>query len=247
MNKTIRFFEELTMNAFPALKTQLYDGWVLRFSNGYCGRGNSVFMHHTSKLCFEEKIKFCERLYTAQGLPTLFKMTRDSSAGLEEHLKTRGYQTEASTHVFACDAPPTLEIHRNVSITRELSPQWKADYFRLSNTNPAMIPTASAMMDNIQGNVFCAKIMADGKTVACGYCVEERGCAGLYSIVVDPAYRGRGLGAALCESLMAAASNEGAASFYLQVETQNAPAIALYRKLGFALCYDYYYMKKDQT
>lgn len=28
-------FEELSFNSHPALQTQFYDGWVLRFANGY--------------------------------------------------------------------------------------------------------------------------------------------------------------------------------------------------------------------
>jgi|LGOV01.1.fsa_nt_gb hypothetical protein len=31
----IRFIEELSMSAWPALQTHLYDGWVLRISKGY--------------------------------------------------------------------------------------------------------------------------------------------------------------------------------------------------------------------
>jgi len=134
-----------------------------------------------------------------------------------------------------------------VKITNGFDPQWKADYFRLNGTSPAMTGTASAMMDNILGNVFCAKIIEHSRTVACGLCVEERGYAGLYDIIVDPAFRGRGFGYALCGSLMAAAAAKGTKSFYLSVVANNAPAIALYHKLGFKHRYNYFYMKKELT
>jgi hypothetical protein len=34
--------EELSMNAWPSIQTVLLDGWILRMSNGYTKRANSV-------------------------------------------------------------------------------------------------------------------------------------------------------------------------------------------------------------
>ncbi len=38
----MRFLEELSMNALPSLQTILFDGWVIRFANGYFNRANSM-------------------------------------------------------------------------------------------------------------------------------------------------------------------------------------------------------------
>ena len=40
----IRFYEELSLNSHPAIQTNYYDGWLLRFGNGYTARANSVNM-----------------------------------------------------------------------------------------------------------------------------------------------------------------------------------------------------------
>jgi len=42
MENLVRLYEELSANAHPALKTIIYDGWILRFSDGYTNRSNSV-------------------------------------------------------------------------------------------------------------------------------------------------------------------------------------------------------------
>lgn len=59
--------------------------------------------------------------------------------------------------------------------------------------------------------------------------------ARLYSIAVDPAVRGRGLGAALLADAEAGAAARGATRLRLEVREDNAAAIALYRGRGYAV------------
>ena len=83
----IQTIEELSMNAWPALQTMLYDGWVLRFANGYTRRANSVIPLYLSERETVEKIKVCEKVYKDQGLATTFKMTAESHPlGLDDDL-----------------------------------------------------------------------------------------------------------------------------------------------------------------
>src|SRR5512139_3235090 len=92
--------EELSMNAWPALKTHLYDGWVLRFANGYSKRANSVHPIYPSTLPVEEKIAFCESLYGREGLPSVFKLTPASRPdSLNRELEKRGYEKRDETSV----------------------------------------------------------------------------------------------------------------------------------------------------
>lgn len=39
---SIPYLEELSFNAHPSLQTQYYDGWVLRFANGYIYIANVI-------------------------------------------------------------------------------------------------------------------------------------------------------------------------------------------------------------
>jgi ribosomal-protein-alanine acetyltransferase len=57
--------------------------------------------------------------------------------------------------------------------------------------------------------------------------------ARLYSIAVDPALRGRGLGARLLADAERAARNAGADELRLEVRTDNAAAIGLYERHGY--------------
>lgn len=47
--------EELSLNNWQPLSTLLYDGWVLRFANGYTKRANSIQPILYSTLELEQK------------------------------------------------------------------------------------------------------------------------------------------------------------------------------------------------
>jgi ribosomal protein S18 acetylase RimI-like enzyme len=57
----------------------------------------------------------------------------------------------------------------------------------------------------------------------------------IYSIVVEEAHRGRGVGLAMMEQLEAEARAAGARAALLRVIVGNAPARALYLKLGYSV------------
>jgi [ribosomal protein S18]-alanine N-acetyltransferase len=59
--------------------------------------------------------------------------------------------------------------------------------------------------------------------------------ARLYSVAVDPAARGRGLGARLLAAAEQAARRSGATSLRLEVKERNRTALALYGKSGYGI------------
>ena len=65
---------------------------------------------------------------------------------------------------------------------------------------------------------------------------------GLAGLEVDPSHRRRGLGLALVAALVAWGAEQGASTAYLQVHADNAPALALYDRLGFEHHHTYRYL-----
>ena len=54
----IRRIEELALNACPALRTLLLDGWVARFANDYTRQANSVNSLYASEQAADAVIQF---------------------------------------------------------------------------------------------------------------------------------------------------------------------------------------------
>ncbi len=67
------------------------------------------------------------------------------------------------------------------------------------------------------------------------------GWAGLTAVEVHPGHRRQGLGAAITAAACQEAEQRGVARVFLQVEADNAPAQALYERLGFRYSHRYHY------
>lgn len=86
-----------------------------------------------------------------------------------------------------------------------------------------------------RGHAVCLVAEAGGQLLGYALVLLRRttALARLYSLAVDPAVRGRGLGARLLEAAERAAHDEGALFLRLEVRPDNAKAIALYESRGY--------------
>ena len=241
----VRKIEELSLNALPALNTTCYDGWLLRYANGYANRANSVNMLQKSALPVDEKIAHCEQFYTRQGLPAVFKIT-PLSPELDAILETRGYDIVTPTAVMTMGISKTSMGGALSVIEAGISGRWQDSYCRINQLREADVPIAKKVQNNILEQCLCATITVGGEIVACGLCVVERAYAGLFDICVSPQHRRRGYGQDICVSLISAAAGYGAETVYLQVISANTSAVKLYEKIGFRDAYSYWYRVKKQ-
>jgi hypothetical protein len=89
--------EETCLNAWPALREVVLEGWLLRFSEGLTRRGNSA----NSLAPFGcPRLAECQRLYHRMGLPTIFRVLSFSDPAIDQQLAEAGYTPEGESCVL---------------------------------------------------------------------------------------------------------------------------------------------------
>ncbi len=101
---------------------------------------------------------------------------------------------------------------------KSFSMPWTAEDFR----NMILIPDALYLVAHVEGRVAGSA----GLRLICGEGFID-------NVVVDEAYRGRGIAQALMARLEEAALERGAGDLTLEVRKSNASAIHVYEKAGF--------------
>jgi len=234
--------EEVALNAWPALQQMLYDGWLLRFANGYTKRANSVNPLCASSLDVHTKITVCEQVYAEKELPPVFRLTPFAlPSHLDRVLEQRHYR-DIDHSLILCRDLQQMDIPApSRALCAASLDDWMESFSKLSRSDAARQQTHKQMLEAIPARRLLVSLVEDGVVVACGMGVLEDRYFGLFDIVTDPQRRNRGYGTQLVSGMLAWARANGAAVAYLQVTTHNLAARHLYAKLGFEELYRYWY------
>ncbi len=236
------------MNAWPSLKTLVYDGWIIRFAGGYTKRANSICAIYPSTLDLDQKLDYCEKLYGSMGLPVVYKLTKASyPENLDQRLEERGYKKIAETgfRITELTEDPAYVRPQELKVDEEFTREWIGTLIACSGmSNAERIEVMKQLLSNITQEKICIRINLGDEPVGCGFGVIEDGYMGIYDIVVKPEFRSRGYGRAIMRGLMTEALKKGIHKAYLQVVVGNTFAEKLYTSLGFQEIYRYWYREK---
>ncbi|MGK3937575.1 GNAT family N-acetyltransferase [Streptomyces caeruleatus] len=216
--------------------------WELRAASGFTRRANSVLPLGDPGLPLDEALVAVRRWYGERGLPA-YVQTATGAAGTQEvlcaELETRGWTREVTAELWTgalarvADRPG-----EGVVLSREADADWLARYQRKGVSEVALRVLGSGP------SVWFATVPGEGAPAAIGRCVVDGRWAGFAAVEVDPALRRRGLASTVMAALARRALDEGASAAWLQVESDNAGARALYERMGFAPHHAYHHYRE---
>lgn len=241
MSERIYDIEEILINAFPAVEREIYDGWIMNFSDAYTYRANCICPFYQSRHSLEKKIRHCEQQYSDMLLPVVYKMTEAYPEILDQMLEERGYKIEKYVDVLCCELKDwhTPVFHQTTERFQFISAdhidlKWIEAVNELVGVpSRSMQRTQQKIFERISLPVICISVLSKGRIVGTGLGVIERGYVGLYAIHVHQDYRRMGLAERICGMIMNQGRMAGAECAHLQVRHGNKAAFALYDVLGF--------------
>lgn len=242
--------EDAGLNASAPPQQRWLDGWLVRFSPGKAKRARCIQAVATGRWSVEERLAACAAVYADAGLPLIVRITPFSlPTDLDALLAQQGLRRFDDTRVMVLASLSYKEKSAPTPVRiQAIGPDAFAERvgrFRDSALAQRQAHAQRLLYAPVPYSAF--ELDADGETVACGQFALEGELVGLYDVFTTEAARGRGFATLLCRHLLNEARQRGARHAYLQVESDNEAARAVYRRLGFADGYAYHYRTADPT
>ncbi|NUK26476.1 GNAT family N-acetyltransferase [Streptomyces lunaelactis] len=241
-------FEEVARvmaRAWRPVESERLGEWELRASSGFTRRANSVLPLGDPGLPLDEALTHVRGWYEARGLPA-YVQTATGAAGTQEELcaqlEARGWWSEVSAEVRIGALAPVGDLETDVErvrLARSFDEAWLRRYQRSGTPGSHVLRVLGS-----GPSVWFATVAGEGDApAAIGRCVVDGRWAGFMAVEVDPAHRREGLATSVMTALARRALEEGASAAWLQVETDNDGARALYDGMGFAIHHRYHHFR----
>ncbi|MBT2546185.1 GNAT family N-acetyltransferase [Streptomyces sp. ISL-44] len=237
-------FEELsrvTARSWQPLESEPLGEWTLRAAAGFTRRANSVLPLGDPGIPLDDALARVTSWYAQRGLPA-YVQAATGAVGTQElliaELERRGWAAEVSADVRIGALAPVGDVDapaaEAVRLTRTPDEAWLGRYGKVRDPE-----VARRML--VEGPSVWFAALPGGRAI--GRCVVDGRWAGFAAVTVDPAHRREGLATAVMAALARRALEEGASAAWLQVETDNPTARALYDGLGFATHHSYHHYR----
>ncbi|MEU8477739.1 GNAT family N-acetyltransferase [Streptomyces hygroscopicus] len=241
--------DRVAARGWPPVISEPLGEWTLRASGGFTRRANSVLALGDPGTGLDEALHRVTDWYAARRLPAYIQVSTGAEGAQEllaAELETRGWTREVSAQIRIAALAPIGDLDADasaVTLSRRLDDAWMARYQRSAEPSPEARTVLSG-----GPSVWFAAIPAEGggAPAAIGRCVVDGRWAGFAAVEVAPERRRQGLAKAVMTALARKALDEGASAAYLQVETDNGGAHALYEGMGFTVHHIYHHWRASR-
>lgn len=237
--------ERRTVETWRAAKTHEEDGWLYLASSGVTGRVNAVWPLAYAGADLDTAIARAEAWFAANGLPARFKITDGACAPphLPQALQARGYVSVTPTAVMLKPLAAAAQSAAGVELHTTMPPVFDAVIEATSASAEEIDERRSIALRAPQPAAF-AVLAGESGSDAIGMSAVAGDLAGIFLMRTRPQARRKGAARIILRTLLSWAESAGARGAFLQVEADNAPAIALYESEGFATLTHYRFWKK---
>jgi ribosomal protein S18 acetylase RimI-like enzyme len=236
--------EDISARAWPPARRARIGGWRLNAASGHSGRINACWPLAGPGLETRLAIGRTEAWYSGQGLPARFKIVdrAHAPADLTGALAGLGYRAHTETVMMV--GPAGGDGDGAAIIEAGLSEDFAA-VFAAAGEDPGDTRERIETLGRVPAPRAFARIDVAGAPAAIGACGVEADWAGIFAMRTAAARRRQGLARRVLAALLAWAGQAGARRAWLQVEADNAAALALYAAAGFAEAYRYRYWSRS--
>lgn len=212
---TPREAEQHVLSLFPGLEVVPVGDWLLRSDPAPRGRprkrANSCLALGDPGAPYDEALEAVRRFYAGRDRPVIVQVEAGSET--EAALLDRGW------------APvPHGEAQMRVAALSRVR--------RARRGRPAPAAAAEALLQVTADQASAVVRDPDGAILAAGRATIDGDWLGLHGLNVASEHRRRGLAGVVLDELLEWGAERGASTVWLHVETDNAPALALYGDLG---------------
>jgi ribosomal protein S18 acetylase RimI-like enzyme len=232
--------EDIVARGWQAAETDHLGGWLLRASGGFTGRGNSVLPLRQPGVPLDEALTVAAAWYAERGLPLTLQIPTESRRLLDAELGERGWDFSTDVHVMTGRLDVlSAEDLPDAPVLIDTAPDdaWLTRYRDGKGTDP----NARGILTRHERVAFASIRSRDGEVLAIGRGTVDEEWLGVTAVEVATERRRSGLARAVTAALWSWGLANGALRSHLEVSADNAPAIALYERLGYRTHHDYRY------
>ncbi|MFD2265490.1 GNAT family N-acetyltransferase [Lacibacterium aquatile] len=239
--RSLLALEQVQLASWPARRTVLLDGWAIRLSSGVTNRSTSINALTEGRMPLSARLTEAVALFRAAGRCPVARITPLAEPALDPVLDRLGWERLAETDVQVADLS-AARPDAGVALVPVAEPSWIGALAH-GGASPERIAEHRELLGLSRVLSAYAYIGPAEAPLALGLGTLENGVLMLHEIATAPQVRRQGLSDRLCRALMAWGQERGATTALLQVVASNAPAHALYARLGFSHAYSYWYRR----
>lgn len=235
--------EAAALEAWPGLEVERDGRWVLRASNGYSKRANSVqSLAATDDENAAARLDYAKSWFKARNLPAIFRQTPLAGRKTVAALDAAKWEAHDESFVLATEIGLTSPDAR-VQVTPLLDPVFGVAQQTLQGYDDETIRKLGALLWTIAVPAAGLVISSEDRPLSAALVAVSGGIAYVGNVVTAKDARGHGFAHAVVQTALAWGQSQGASASALNVQADNQAALRLYQRLGYRYVHDYCYRK----